>query len=124
MENNSHHYRKSNHILCNQGFSYTLTQHTKSFTPTNRKSRDLCRELLGPDVTFIVINLSKSCQKKRVEQRHGDRMGSDFPDTLNKIFDTFEPAGEDEAGAHNVMVNEDMSPDDVLEKVLEVIAKI
>ena len=89
-----------------------------------RKSRDMCRELIGPDVTFIVMNLTKSCQKKRLEHRHGDGMGDDFPETLNKMFDAFEPAGEDEEGAHNVMVDEDMSPDDVLKLVLEVIAKI
>merc|ERR1719188_880197 len=76
----------------------------------SRKSRDMCRELIGPDVTFIVMNLTKSCQKKRLEQRHGSGMGDDFPETLNKMFDAFEPAGDDEEGALNVMVDEDMSP--------------
>ena len=36
----------------------------------------------------------------------------------------FELAGEDEEGAHNVTVTEDMSPDDVLKRVVEVINKI
>ena len=40
------------------------------------------------------------------------------------MFDLFEPAGEDEEGAHNVTVTEDMSPDDVLNRVMEVISKV
>ena len=41
-----------------------------------------------------------------------------------KMFDLFEPAGEDEEGAHNVTVTEDMSPEDVLNRVMEVISKV
>ena len=42
-----------------------------------------------------------------------------------KVFDIYEPAGEDEEGAYNINnVTEDMTPDDVLQKVLEVIGSI
>ena len=40
------------------------------------------------------------------------------------MFDSFEPAGEDEEGSYNVTITEDMTPDDVLKRVLEIIAKI
>ena len=43
---------------------------------------------------------------------------------MPKMFDLYEPAGEDEEGAFNVVVTEDMSRDDVLKRVLETIAKI
>ena len=43
---------------------------------------------------------------------------------LTKIFDLYEPAGEDEEGAYNVTITEDMTPQDVLKEVLAVIAKI
>ena len=39
------------------------------------------------------------------------------------MFDLFEPAGEDEEGSHNVTVTEEMSPEDVLNRVMEVIGK-
>ena len=40
------------------------------------------------------------------------------------MFDMYEPAGEDEEGAVNVSVTEDMSREDVLQRVLETIAKM
>ena len=90
-----------------------------------RSNRDLCRDLLGhKNVIFIVMNLTKSCQKKRLEARHGGDGGNEWAGWLSKMFDLFEPAGEDEEGAHNVTVTEDMSPDDVLKRVVEVISKI
>ena len=40
------------------------------------------------------------------------------------MFDMYEPAGEDEEGAYNVTITEDMSKDDVLKQVLDIIAKV
>ena len=42
---------------------------------------------------------------------------------FDKMYDLYEPAGEDEEGAHNVTITEDMSPDDVIKLVLEKVAK-
>ena len=82
----------------------------------------MCRELLGrSNVTFIVMNLTKSCQRKRLEARHGGAMGGGFADTINSMYDMYEPAAEDEEGAHNVTITEDMTREDVLKKVLAVI---
>ena len=41
---------------------------------TDRKSRELCREIFGPEneVVFLVMNLTKSCQKERLAARHGE----------------------------------------------------
>ena len=86
-----------------------------------REGRQLCRDILGPDAVFIVMNLTKSCQKKRIEARHGT---GDMHTMLTKIFDLYEPAGEDEEGAYNVTITEDMTPQDVLKEVLAIIAKI
>ena len=64
-------------------------------------------------------------QEKRVKERHGDSAdGGNFGSTLAKMFDMYEPAGEDEEGACNVAVTEDMSREDVLKRVLETIAKM
>ena len=40
------------------------------------------------------------------------------------VFEEFEPAGEDEENAFNIIISEDMTKEDVLNKVLEVVAKI
>ena len=48
----------------------------------------------------------------------------ELPENLGKLFREFEPAGDDEENAHNLEISEDMSREDVLNKVLEVIAKI
>ena len=86
----------------------------------NRRSRDLCRGILGPDAVFIVLNLTKSCVKKRLEGRHGEGENAEkFNEVLHKLYDQYEPAGEDEEGAHNITVTEEMSTDDVMKLILE-----
>ena len=87
---------------------------------SNRRSRDLCRSILGPDAVFIVLSLTKSCVRKRLEGRHGDGENADkFTESLHKMFDLYEPAGEDEEGAFNITVDENMSTDDVMKLILE-----
>ena len=56
--------------------------------------------------------------------RHGKDGGQGWARWLSKMFELFERAGEDEEGAYNVTVTEDMSPDDVLKQVMEVIDKV
>ena len=72
---------------------------------------------------FIVLNMTKSCQKKRIEARHGAN-NTGIEAMLIKVFDIYEPAGEDEEGAYNVTITEDMTREDVLKEVLAVIDKI
>ena len=43
---------------------------------------------------------------------------------LNKIHELHEPAGDDEENAFNLTITENMSPDDVIQKVLEIAQKI
>ena len=51
----------------------------------HRSNRDLCRDLLGhKKVVFIVLNLTKSCQKKRLEARHGGDGGGEWAACLGK----------------------------------------
>ena len=95
-----------------------------------RKSRDVCREALGDNVVFLVMNMTKKCQKERLKGRHGvgdsedSDIGKEIQEGLERLYDSYEPAGEDEEGAYNVNITEDMSRDDVLKQVLDVIAKI
>ena len=43
----------------------------------SRRQREAVRKILGPECTFIVLNMSKDCQKKRVIARHEDSEGID-----------------------------------------------
>ena len=38
----------------------------------SRRQRDKLRKIIGPDLVFIVLNMTKECQMKRIQGRHGD----------------------------------------------------
>ena len=69
---------------------------------------------------FFCIENSEICLRISFRERHLENA----IELMAKMFDLYEPAGEDEEGAFNVAVTEDMSRDDVLKRVLETIAKI
>ena len=56
-------------------------------------------------------------------KRLAGREGGGGEALLEKMIELYEPAGEDEEGAVNVMITEDMSMDDVLQEVMNAIAK-
>merc|ERR1711935_1107041 len=75
----------------------------------NRSQRDQIKKDLGPNLNFIVLNLSKECQSKRVAKRHGsDDQGGQIAALMEKFYDLYEPAGEDENNAYNIAITEDM----------------
>ena len=68
---------------------------------------------MGPDLVFVVINMTQECQKERLKERHGESVG----DLMEKMFNLYEPTGEDEENAFNVTVDTGMSRQDVLKQV-------
>ena len=93
-----------------------------AFAVFSRKQRDIIRKILGPDVIFMVLNLTKDCTKKRLASRHGDGDIADkFTNRLLAIHKLYEKAGEDEENAFNIMIEEDMNVDNVIDKVMEII---
>ena len=86
----------------------------------SRKQRDTLRKILGCNLTFIVLNMTKEFQKQRLLQRHqpGDEEGLDF---LLKLYELFEPAEDGEENVYNVSISEEMSPEDVIEKVIGIV---
>ena len=87
----------------------------------SRAQRDQIRKDLGPDLIFMVLNLTKECQHKRVVNRHGDDdVGKQFVEMMEKFYDLYEPAGEDEENAYNISITEDMSVEDVIQKILKI----
>ena len=91
-----------------------------------RVQREFLRKVIGPDLVFIVLQMTKDCQKKRLLARHGtdDPSTEEFVKVLNDIYDLYDSAEDDEENAYNIMITEDMSIDDVMEKVLEIVNKI
>merc|ERR1719225_272230 len=73
------------------------------------------------DVLAMCMEVFKEVQMKRVKARHGE----DFPfvDMLIKISDLYEPAGAEEENAFNVVINDDDSRDDVLQKIVDILKK-
>ena len=62
--------------------------------------------------------------KKRLEARSGGGENAKKSSEIGiKLYDMYEPAGEDEEGAHNITITEDMSRDDVMKLILDKIGK-
>ena len=92
-----------------------------------RAQRDALRKIIGPDLVFIVLQMTKDCQTKRLQARHGtgdEGNAEEFVKLLNAFHDLYEPAGYDEENAYNVMITEDMSIDDVMKKVWDIVEDI
>ena len=86
-----------------------------------RKTREILRKFVGPDLVFIVMNLSEACQAQRLKQRHGEGAAAE---SLTKMNAGFKPAQDDEEGAYNLLVNEGMSENDVMQRVVDIIDKL
>ena len=104
--------------------SYTYyTYFQTAFAVFSRTQRDIIRNTLGNDVIFFILHLTEETNHKRLVGRHGDDMAEEF----NKVFESFakmyESAGEDEKNAFDVHITEDMTPDDVAQKVLDILEK-
>ena len=91
-----------------------------AFTVFSQAQRDIIRSIIGNDVIFIILQLTPETNHKRLVNRHGD-----VTESLKKIIDSmskmFEPAGKDEKNAFDVLITEDMTPDDVAKKVLDIL---
>ena len=90
------------------------------FAVFSRKQRDMLRKILGPDLIFIVLNMTVECQKERLVGRHGKGEESKAAiDFMTKIHALYEPAGDDEENSFNINITNNMSREDVVQKVLE-----
>ena len=87
-----------------------------------RSQRDHIKKELDHDVIFVVLNMSKEDQMQRIKQRHGEGQES-INEWLFKLYDLYEPLGDDEENAIGVDVTSDMSRDDVVQKILDNLPK-
>merc|ERR1719510_1451005 len=91
-----------------------------AFAVFSRAQRDIIRSTLGNDVIFFILHLTPETNHKRLVGRHGDGA-----EEFNKVFDSmtkmYESAGQDEENAFDLYITEDMTPDDVAQKVLDIL---
>ena len=113
----------------------------------NQEMRECIRQIV-PDVIFITLTLTKETQRKRIkvnlmwghfflltvlkiadfctfqiQDRHGEQ-AEEVIKMLTSLFDIYEPPGENERNTYNVEITDEMTPNDVLEKVQKILADI
>ena len=88
----------------------------------SRAQRDIVRKLLGDDVIFIILQLTPETHHKRLVGR-GEEMDGDMAGIFDSMTKMYEPAGKDEKNAFDVHITEEMTPDDVAQKVLDIFEK-
>ena len=104
------------------GANDILKQHNRiggnwsvDFAVFSRKQRDALRNILGKNLVFVVLNMTKEHQEKRIIARHGKTI-----DAITNMYALYEQAGDDEENTHNITITEDMSPEEVVQKILEI----
>ena len=70
-----------------------------------------------------ILKSSLDCMRKRIADRHGPDAKHLF-EMFEQIHGLYEDAGEDEVNAYNLEVDESMSEEDVVSKVLETLEKM
>ena len=88
-----------------------------------RSLRDLIRKVLGPDLVFVLLNLTKETQKQRIEARNGgdDNDNAGITDWIAKMYDQFEGKEDDEPGTFSIDVTADMTQEQVVNQILSLI---
>ena len=88
-----------------------------------RSLRDLIRKHLGPDLIFVILNLSKETQQQRIEARNGgdDNDNAGVTEWITKMYDQFEEKQDDEPSTFSIEVNAGMTQDQVINEILNLI---
>ena len=87
-----------------------------------RALREHLRSEMGPELIFVVLHMTKEDQQKRIKARHGDEEeGKSFTDMLLKSYEIYETAAENEPNTLEVIITPEMSPDDVVDKLLHML---
>ena len=91
-----------------------------------RRLRDVIRKHLGSDkVVFILIGLEPEATRKRLNNRHGEsEEGLAMTDFCMKVNSFYELKAADEDNTYDVIVTNDMTPKDVVQKMIEIIDKL
>jgi hypothetical protein len=91
-----------------------------------RRLRDVIRQHLGSDkVVFILIGLEPEATRNRLNNRNGEsEAGLAITDFCMKVNNFYEVKASDEDNTYDVIVTNDMTPKDVVQKIIEIIDKL
>ena len=84
---------------------------------------DLIKQII-PDCVFVSLRVSPEVQLQRLERRMGhlqEDQKEGIMSLLVKTINTFEPVGQDEERAVDVLISSDLNENEVLDKILEAI---
>ena len=88
-----------------------------------RNHRKFLREIIGPDLVFMVLNIEKDHQVRRMKKRgENENIPEKFLKMQIKYAEICEPASEDEKNAFNIDITEEMTKEDVVKKILHNLA--
>jgi len=79
--------------------------------------RDFVRSQLGPELEIVVLEMTLEEQMERIRARHEG--SEDAVQMMKAFFEFCEPAGPEEANTIGITVTPGMSPDEVLQKILQ-----
>merc|ERR1719209_493345 len=80
------------------------------------KMREIARAELGSDLEIVMLEMTAAEQEERIRARHS---GSQHAVNLMKVFfDLFEPVGESEVYTRKMTVSPDLTPQDVVARIL------
>ena len=71
---------------------------------------------------LTVLKIADFCTFQ-IQDRHGEQ-AEEVIKMLTSLFDIYEPPGENERNTYNVEITDEMTPNDVLEKVQKILADI
>ena len=91
-----------------------------------KNMRDVIRKHLGKDkVTFILIGLEPEATRERLNKRHGEsEEGKTMTDFCMKVNSFYELKTANEEDTYDIIVNNEMTPKDVVKKILEIVNKL
>ena len=91
-----------------------------------RKLRDEIRKSLGNDkVLFFLLGLEREVTLARLTKRHGDgETGKSMTDFCIKVESFYEPKAQDEDDTFDIIITKEMSPNDVAQKIMEIVNKL
>ena len=88
----------------------------------SRDQRDYLREIVGSKLIFLVFNMNKDCQMKRVTERTPG-IGEKYLEILYNA-ERCEPGAKDEINTYSMTVTEEMTCKDLEKTVLEFVQKL
>ena len=94
-----------------------------AFATQKEQHRNLIRKIL-PDCIFITLSLTKEAQRRRLLTRHDEKAEAQVIEFLSKIYDIYELPGENEPNTYNVDITDEMTRDDVIDRVQQILKNI